>query len=97
MTVGVPHLVVFVRGDLDKFAIDRLGPPLRHHPAMPEGANANFVRVAGRDRLEVRTYERGVEGRRSSCGSGVVAAAIAAGRQGLAPRRWSAAPGAAST
>lgn len=84
MTVGVPHLVVFVRGDLDKFAIDRYGPPLRHHPAMAEGANANFVRASGGNRLEVRTYERGVEGETLSCGSGVVAAAIAAGRQGLA-------------
>ncbi|MEX1244768.1 MAG: diaminopimelate epimerase [Thermoanaerobaculia bacterium] len=84
MTVGVPHLVVFVRGDLGKFAIDRYGPPLRHHPAMAEGANANFVRASGGNRIEVRTYERGVEGETLSCGSGVVAAAIAAGRQGLA-------------
>ena len=84
MRVGVPHLVVFVRGDLGKLAIDRFGPPLRHHPALPEGANANFVRAAGGNRIDVRTYERGVEGETLSCGSGVVAAAIAAGRQGLA-------------
>lgn len=84
MTVGVPHLLVFVRGDLGKLAIDRLGPPLRRHPAMPEGANVNFVKAAGPNRIEVRTYERGVEGETLSCGSGVVAAAIAAGRQGMA-------------
>jgi diaminopimelate epimerase len=84
MLVGVPHLVVFVRGDLAKLAIDRLGPPLRRHPACPEGANVNFVRGAGPNRIEVRTYERGVEGETLSCGSGVVAAAIAAGRQGMA-------------
>src|SRR5262249_42049949 len=45
--VGVPHLVVFVRGDLGNFAIDRYGPPLRHHPALADGANVNFVRSAG--------------------------------------------------
>jgi diaminopimelate epimerase len=84
MAVGVPHLVVFVRGDLAKLAIDRYGPPLRHHPALPDGANANFVRASGGNRIEVRTYERGVEGETLSCGSGVVAAAIVAGRQGLA-------------
>ena len=84
MQVGVPHLVVFVRGDLAKLAIDRFGPPLRRHPAMPEGANVNFVRGGGQSRIEVRTYERGVEGETLSCGSGVVAAAIAAGRQGMA-------------
>jgi diaminopimelate epimerase len=84
MKVGVPHLVVFVRGDLGKFAIDRFGPPLRRHPALPEGANVNFVRSAGENRIEVRSWERGVEGETLSCGSGVVAAAIAAGRQGMA-------------
>jgi diaminopimelate epimerase len=84
MRVGVPHLVVFVRGDLGLLAIDRFGPPLRRHPALPEGANVNFVRSAGENRIEVRSWERGVEGETLSCGSGVVAAAIAAGRQGMA-------------
>jgi len=84
MAVGVPHLVVFMRGDLSKIQIDRLGPLVRHHPAMPEGANANFVRAGKGNRIEVRTYERGVEAETLSCGSGVVAAAIVAGRQGLA-------------
>src|SRR5207249_8619670 len=83
MVVGVPHLVVFVRGDLARLAIDRYGPPLRRHPALPDGANANFVRASGGNRIEVRTYERGVEGETLSCGSGVVAAAIVAGRPGL--------------
>ncbi len=82
--VGVPHLVVFVRGDLANLAIERLGPPLRRHPAMPEGANVNFVKAAPDNRIEVRSYERGVEGETLSCGSGVVAAAIAAARQGMA-------------
>jgi diaminopimelate epimerase len=84
MRVGVPHLVVFVRGDLGNLAVDRLGPPLRRHPALPEGANVNFVKAGGGNRIEVRSYERGVEGETLSCGSGVVASAIAAGRQGLA-------------
>jgi len=33
MTVGVPHLVVFMRGDLSTIQIDRLGPIVRHHAA----------------------------------------------------------------
>jgi len=82
--VGVPHLVVFVRGDLANLAIERLGPPLRRHPALADGANVNFVKAAPENRIEVRSYERGVEGETLSCGSGVVAAAIAASRQGMA-------------
>ncbi len=81
--VGVPHLVVFVRGDLASLPIDRLAPPLRRHPAMPDGANVNFVEVTGPRSIRVRTYERGVEGETLACGSGVVASAIAAARQGL--------------
>jgi diaminopimelate epimerase len=80
--VGVPHLVVFVRGDLAALPIERVGPPLRRHPLLPEGANVNFVRIAAPNRLEVRTWERGVEAETLSCGSGVVASALVAAQRG---------------
>lgn len=82
MHVGVPHLVIFVDGDLDTLPVSTLGPPLRRHPLMPEGANVNFVRVLGPDRIRVRTYERGVEAETLACGSGVVASSLVAARQG---------------
>jgi diaminopimelate epimerase len=82
MHVGVPHLVIFVAGDLDAFPVARLAPPLRNHPAFPEGANVNFVQVVAPDRIRVRTYERGVEAETLACGSGVVASAIVAAREG---------------
>ncbi len=83
MHVGVPHLVVLLENGEDLEALDlaRLGPPLRRHPAMPDGANVNFVRVAGPSRIAVRTFERGVEGETLACGSGVVAAAVVAARE----------------
>jgi diaminopimelate epimerase len=80
--VGVPHLVIFVREDLATLPIERLGPPLRRHPLLPDGANVNFVRIAGPGRLEVRTWERGVEAETLSCGSGVVASALVAALRG---------------
>ena len=82
IVVGVPHLVVFVEGDLEALPVEKLGPPLRRHSAMPEGANVNFVRVLGRGRLAVRTYERGVEAETLSCGSGVVASSVVAALSG---------------
>jgi diaminopimelate epimerase len=82
--VGVPHLVVFVDGDLEELAIKSLAPPLRRHPDLPEGANVNFVKVTGPHSIAVRTYERGVEGETLACGSGVVASAVVAAREGLA-------------
>ena len=80
--VGVPHLVIFVDEDLATLPIERLGPPLRRHSLLPEGANVNFVSVTAPGRLEVRTWERGVEAETLSCGSGVVASALVAALRG---------------
>jgi diaminopimelate epimerase len=74
ITVGVPHYVVFLRDDLWAQSIEGLGRAIRFHPDLaPAGANVNFVVVRDSSSIEVRTYERGVEGETLSCGSGVVA------------------------
>lgn len=84
--VGVPHLVAFTQDGVEVETLDvaALGPPLRRHPELPDGANVNLVTVRGGSRLSVRSFERGVEAETLSCGSGVVAAAVVAGlRRGL--------------
>ena len=84
LRVGVPHLVVPV--DWERFwqhELTPLAPTLRRHPELPPGgANVSFVRVAGAHELEVRSWERGVEGETLSCGSGDVAAALVAAAAG---------------
>jgi diaminopimelate epimerase len=78
LVVGVPHVVLYVKADVDLDALDlsTLGPLNRRHPAMREGANANFVKVLSPSRIAVRTWERGVEAETLACGSGAVAAAV---------------------
>ncbi len=88
IAVGVPHLVVFTTGKTPLGLLDlpALSPPLRHHPALPEGANVNFLEPSGPSRLSIRSWERGVEGETLSCGSGVVGSAVvAAVRHGFSP------------
>jgi diaminopimelate epimerase len=74
IVVGVPHYVVFLRDDLWSQKIEALGRAIRFHRDLaPHGVNVNFVVVRDPSSIEVRTYERGVEGETLACGSGVVA------------------------
>lgn len=82
VNTGVPHAVVFV--DSDSTPVEKWGRTLRYHEQFePAGTNANFVKIIEDGQLLVRTYERGVEAETMACGTGVVAAAIVAARQGL--------------
>jgi diaminopimelate epimerase len=79
-TVGVPHLVIAC-DDVETVDVVGRGRPLRQHPSLPRGANANFVSrrpVVDQGGLQwrFRTYERGVEAETLACGSGAVATAI---------------------
>jgi diaminopimelate epimerase len=76
VTVGVPHFLLPWTGDLGEAPVVEMGRALRWHAAFqPAGTNVDFVRFADSRRLEIRTYERGVEDETLSCGTGVVAAA----------------------
>ena len=73
---GVPHAIVFVDG-LQEVDVDSLGRLIRNHPRFaPRGTNVNFVERAREGMVEVRTYERGVEGETLACGTGSVASAL---------------------
>jgi diaminopimelate epimerase len=82
INTGVPHAVIFV-DDLEGVDIDTITPPIRYHTIFPKGTNVNFVNVADEGHINIRTYERGVEGETLSCGTGSVAAAVIAHHLGL--------------
>ena len=77
--VGNPHAVAIV-GEVG--AADVAGIGARLEAATPQGVNVEFVRIADRSHLEMRVWERGV-GETLACGSGMVAAVVAAHHLGL--------------
>jgi len=93
VTVGVPHFVLEQPDSIADAPVATLGGALRRHPAFGAGGTnvdfAHFGAPAGIDRparLEVRSFERGVEAETLACGTGVlaaVAAGLAAGRLAL--------------
>ncbi len=84
VAVGVPHFVLLWPESLASAPVAELGPPLRAHAAFGDaGTNVDFVRIPGPARIEIRSFERGVEAETLACGSGALAAAatgVALGR-----------------
>lgn len=76
---GVPHVVIDAGNSesLSKINIKRAGSEIRYHKDFqPAGTNVNFISHTENGTIEMRTYERGVEGETLACGTGAVAAAV---------------------
>jgi len=83
---GSPHIVIFIEeiekpkvSHLDEVNITEWGRNIRmHKDLMPEGANVNFVKVISKEKgeIEIRSYERGVEGETLACGTGAISSAL---------------------
>lgn len=84
--IGNPQLVIEV-ADVAAVELSGFAPPLRHHPALAEGANVNILEIQSPGQARIRSWERGVEGETLCCGTGcAVAGAWLAQRTGR--RRW---------
>jgi len=81
VNTGVPHVVIFVNSL--NFDIVPIAREIRYLSLFPNGTNVNFVRVLDRKKIEIRTYERGVEDETLSCGTGSVAAVAVANKLNL--------------
>jgi diaminopimelate epimerase len=78
VSMGNPHAVFWV-DDVNAYDLAKIGPMLEHHPIFPERANISLAKVAARDHLIVRTWERGA-GLTRACGSAACAAAVCGAR-----------------
>ena len=74
--LGNPHAVVLLEVPVASLDLDP--PPVFSAAVFPAGVNVELVNVLGPRRLAMRVVERGV-GETRSCGTGAVAAAVAAG------------------
>lgn len=75
LNTGSPHFVRFVK-DLDGMNVVEEGRKIRNSSTFKkEGINVNFMQMQ-KNKITLRTYERGVEDETYSCGTGVTAAAI---------------------
>jgi diaminopimelate epimerase len=77
LSMGNPHAVLFSEGPVTAYPLDAVGPKVEHHTAFPERVNFGVAKILGRDRMDVRAWERGV-GETLACGSGCCAAMVAA-------------------
>ncbi len=76
INTGVPHVVVMV-DELESIPVQEIGRKIRFHKKFsPEGTNVNFMKKTGKDSIQIRTYERGVEDETLACGTGSVACAL---------------------
>jgi len=93
VSLGNPHLACLV--DVPVADFDLSAPPVVDPARFPDGVNVEVVQVRGEGHAAMRVYERG-SGVTLSCGTGAVAAAVAAAREQAgegddpipAPGRW---------
>ena len=74
LTVGVPHFVIFTE-DIESIDIEETGRKIRYDKVFPKGTNVNFIKIIEESKIQVRTYERGVERETLACGTGTTACA----------------------
>jgi diaminopimelate epimerase len=78
VSMGNPHAIFWV-DDPTAYDLAAIGPRLEHDALFPERANITFAATPSRDRIVIRTWERGA-GLTQACGSAACAAAVAAAR-----------------
>jgi diaminopimelate epimerase len=85
VSMGNPHCGLFFDHFPSRGEWHGLGAEIETHPFFPNKTNVEFIRVVGRDEIEVLFWERGV-GETLASGTGSAAAAVASILKGLVDR-----------
>lgn len=86
VSMGNPHAIVYVDEMIDDETMAKIGPLFEHHERFPRRVNTEFVKVLGRDRVQMRVWERGT-GETLACGTGACAVTVASILNGLTDDR----------
>ncbi|MBE5795990.1 MAG: carbamoyl-phosphate synthase large subunit [Clostridiales bacterium] len=81
VSMGNPHVVLFVQ-DVNRIALDQIGPMIEQDPMFPERVNVSFAQIVDKNNIVMRVWERGI-GETQACGTGACAVAVAAVENGL--------------
>ncbi len=81
VSMGNPHAVTFVKGDVDDYPLSIIGPAVEMHPIFPARVNFEVAQILNRGDIKARVWERGA-GETLACGSGACAISVAAQRLG---------------
>jgi len=85
LSMGNPHAIQLVP-DIERAPVATDGPLIERHSRFPQGSNAGFVQIIGRQHIRLRVFERGA-GETLACGTGACAAVAAARARGLLDER----------
>jgi diaminopimelate epimerase len=85
VSIGNPHCSLFFAALPSHGEWRGIGAAIESHPFFPNRTNVEFIRVIGRDEIEVLFWERGV-GETLASGTGSAAAAVASTLKGLTDR-----------
>jgi len=85
VSIGNPHCSLFFDALPSHGEWRGIGAEIESHPFFPNRTNVEFIRVIGRDEIEVLFWERGV-GETLASGTGSAAAAVASILKGLTDR-----------
>lgn len=81
VSMGNPHAVCYVNNP-ETLELSKIGPVFENLGIFPERVNTEFVRVADKNTLNMRVWERG-SGETYACGTGACAVAAASVKNGI--------------